>query len=130
METGEKIKNLRIEKGLTQKELGELCGMADSAIRRYENGRANPKLQTLQKIAAALNVPVEELYSDSTIELNNLTSKTLEWMQHKENCIKKNQFYEEELLSKYSELNNIGKKEAIKRVSELTEIKKYTEPDT
>ena len=51
-------------------------------------------------------------------------------MQHKENCIKKNQFYEEELLSKYSELNNIGKKEAIKRVSELTEIKKYTEPDT
>ena len=34
---GEIIKKLRIERGLTQKQLGELCEMADSAIRRYEN---------------------------------------------------------------------------------------------
>lgn len=44
MSIGENIKKIRVQKGLTQKQLGELCGMADSAIRRYENGRANPKL--------------------------------------------------------------------------------------
>ena len=54
MPTGNKIKEFRIKKGLTQKELGNLCGMADSAIRRYENGKANPKMETLQKIATAL----------------------------------------------------------------------------
>ena len=54
MSIGENIKKKRIQKGLTQKQLGELCGMADSAIRRYENGRANPKYETLEKIAAAL----------------------------------------------------------------------------
>lgn len=60
MTTGEWIKTFREEKGLTQSQLGDMCGMADSAIRRYENGRANPKIETLQKIADALeiNTPV------------------------------------------------------------------------
>ena len=49
MTTGEWIKTFREENGLTQSQLGDLCGMADSAIRRYENGRANPKIETLQK---------------------------------------------------------------------------------
>lgn len=61
MSVGEIIKRMRIEKGLTQKQLGHLCGMADSAIRRYENGRANPKNETLQKIASGLGVPLIDL---------------------------------------------------------------------
>lgn len=55
MTTGELIKAMRIEKGLTQKQLGDLCGMADSAIRRYESGRGNPTEKTLKRIAKALN---------------------------------------------------------------------------
>ena len=43
---------------MTQKELCEKCGIADSAIRRYELGGANPKRETLQKIADALDVPI------------------------------------------------------------------------
>lgn len=66
MSIGENIKKIRLQKGLTQKQLGELCGMADSAIRRYENGRANPKIETRQKIATALGVSLAELlYSDT-----------------------------------------------------------------
>lgn len=61
MPTGEKIKEIRKKRGLTQKQLGDLCGMADSAIRRYENGRANPKLETIKKIATALNVSIDVL---------------------------------------------------------------------
>lgn len=68
MPIGENIKKLRIEKGLTQKQLGDLCGMADSAIRRYESGRGNPTEKTLKRIAAALNVPWYELYSDKEEE--------------------------------------------------------------
>ena len=58
MTIGEKIKSSRLSKGLTQKQLGQLCGMADSAIRRYELGGANPKIETLQKIANALNIDI------------------------------------------------------------------------
>ena len=61
MTVGEKIKNARLSRNLTQKQLGELCGMADSAIRRYELGGAKPKLETLRRIAGALHVPLSEL---------------------------------------------------------------------
>ncbi|MBR5129215.1 MAG: helix-turn-helix transcriptional regulator [Firmicutes bacterium] len=61
MTSGENIKRIRLKKGLTQKQLGDLCGMADSAIRRYELGKANPKIETLKKIADALDVNVQEL---------------------------------------------------------------------
>lgn len=54
MPTGTKIKEIRKQKGLTQKQLGDLCGIADANIRKYENGKQNPKIETLQKIAAAL----------------------------------------------------------------------------
>lgn len=63
METGNLIRELRVGAGLTQKQLGDLCGMADSAIRRYESGRGNPTEKTLQRIADALRVPVEALLS-------------------------------------------------------------------
>ena len=66
MTTGEWIKTFREEKGLTQSQLGDLCGMADSAIRRYENGRANPKIETLQKIADALEINVLKLIGIKT----------------------------------------------------------------
>lgn len=55
MPTGTKIKEIRKQKGLTQKQLGDLCGIADSNIRKYENGKQNPKIETLQKIATALD---------------------------------------------------------------------------
>ena len=66
MKTGNLIRELREGAGLTQKQLGDLCGMADSAIRRYESGRGNPTEKTLQRIAGALKVPVESLLSKAS----------------------------------------------------------------
>ena len=48
MTIGEKIKAKRLEKGLTQKRLGELSGIAEPTIRRYESGKLNPKLDTIK----------------------------------------------------------------------------------
>lgn len=64
---GQKIKEKRLEKGLTQKQLGDLCvpKMNDSAIRRYESGNVAPKMQNLKRIAKALDVSVIELLSDT-----------------------------------------------------------------
>ena len=63
MSTGERIRAIRMKRGQTQKQLGDLCGMADSAIRRYESGRGNPTEKTLQRIAAALGVSADYLLS-------------------------------------------------------------------
>ena len=60
------IKKYRQERNLTQKQLGELCGIAEPTIRRYELGKLKPKYETVQKIAAALKVDVYELYDEPT----------------------------------------------------------------
>ena len=54
MTTGEKIRAARKAVGLTQKQLGVLCNIAESTIRRYELGKLRPKNDTLSKIAPKL----------------------------------------------------------------------------
>lgn len=56
MAVSENIKRFRKERGLTQKKLSELCGIAESTIRRYEAGTLNPKIETVEKLASALGI--------------------------------------------------------------------------
>lgn len=52
METGDVIKKLRTEKGLTQEELGKILGVQKSAVAKYEKGRVeNLKRSTIKKMA-------------------------------------------------------------------------------
>lgn len=60
---GEQIKKIRIQKGMTQKQVADACGMADSAIRKYESGIMRPKSLTVSRIAKALGVEPLELTS-------------------------------------------------------------------
>ena len=67
MEVGQKIKKARLERGLTQQELGSIIGVQKSAIAKYESGRVvNIKRSTLQKIAKALNIRPSELIFNET----------------------------------------------------------------
>lgn len=70
MEIGQKIKQARKEKGMTQEELGKIIGVQKSAIAKYESGRVvNIKRSTLQKIASALNIrPSELIFTESPKE--------------------------------------------------------------
>lgn len=66
MEIGEKIREARLAKGMTQGELGELVGLKKSAIAKYENGRVvNIKRSTLQKLAKALDLRGSDLVIES-----------------------------------------------------------------
>lgn len=57
MTVGERIKYLRIEKGMTQKELGEKVGVNNAAINKYETGIViNLKRDMIAKLADALDV--------------------------------------------------------------------------
>lgn len=54
--SGNRIKTLRIEMGLTQEELGEKLGLQKSAIAKYESGRVeNIKRSIIQKMADVLD---------------------------------------------------------------------------
>lgn len=58
MTTGELIKAARKEAGMTQAGLAEKLGISAQSVAQWENDLRNPKLDTLQKIADALSVPV------------------------------------------------------------------------
>lgn len=68
MTIGNRIRLIRTQKNMTQKEVAERCGMADSAIRKYESGLVSPKLITMQKIANALQVEIVELLPQDVID--------------------------------------------------------------
>lgn len=58
---GNNIKKMREKIGMTQAELGEKIGVSGVAIMRYEKDLREPNINTLQKIASALDVPVTQL---------------------------------------------------------------------
>lgn len=121
--TGDMIRKYRTEKGLTQKKLGELCGIADSNIRKYESGNQNPKIETLQKIADALDIPVNRLLAGKIISRDELKEKLSEYgLTH----LVPDTEEERTVLENCKKLNETGKKEDAKRVEELTHLEKYT----
>lgn len=61
MTIGQVIQIIRKEKGLTQKQLAEKCGMATGTIQQYELNKREPRQKQLQIIANALNVSIHEL---------------------------------------------------------------------
>ncbi len=67
---GSRIKELRLQKGLSQVELvGKMEGNIDATnISRIESGRTNPTLLTLYRISLALEISLEELFKLDAIE--------------------------------------------------------------
>lgn len=61
MPTGEKIKALRKQSGLSQVELAEKAGIAVNSLRLYEAGKREPKIDAVTRLAGALGVSKQEL---------------------------------------------------------------------
>ncbi len=59
---GKRIKELRKQKKLTQEQLGELVGINYKQIGNIETGTYFTTMQTLEKIAKALDVEINELF--------------------------------------------------------------------
>lgn len=57
------VRQLRLSRNLTQEQLARLSGVPRPTWSNLESGTANPTVSVLSKVAAALQVPVEELIS-------------------------------------------------------------------
>ena len=60
-DTGEKIRELRKERGLNQDQLAELASLNRVTIAKYESGRVEPGAHALSRIADALEVSTDVL---------------------------------------------------------------------
>ena len=58
---GENLKRIRTEKGITQGDIARALEMDKSFVSNIENGKTNPTLATIAKLAKAIGVSVGEL---------------------------------------------------------------------
>lgn len=62
MDLGTAIKEIRKEKGISQKDLAPECGLSVNALYNIEKNITNPPKNTLNKICEALGVPAAYLF--------------------------------------------------------------------
>jgi transcriptional regulator with XRE-family HTH domain len=115
-------------------------GIPQQQIGRWENGKSNPKLNTLQKIAAALSVNVNDLLEspldDSPLYKAFKNANPSDYPIGKDlinaQLAKQVDDWEQidiELVKTFKKLNENGKAVAIERVEELAEIPRYIQKE-
>lgn len=62
MQFGEKLRELRQSKGMTQKDLAEKVNISPQAISRWENNEVQPSLETLETLAQIFEVSMDDLF--------------------------------------------------------------------
>lgn len=111
-----RIREIRKQKGLTQKQLAEKLGITQAGVSAMETNSDNITTKTIANVADALGVH----FVDLTFDLGDIEAdgQLLEIMNFR---------YEDLLiLEKFKMLNADGQHEAIKRISELTQLPEYT----
>ena len=111
--------------------MGEKCKIDEANIRKYENGKIKPSLQTYRKIAAALGVYISDLVEDwgqfTREEMSADWGENLP-ISHSE-AIKFGGYpvrnSEKPLLDNYRQLNQVGQSKAVEQVEMLTKIPDY-----
>lgn len=63
---GERIKNLRNERGLTLSEFGKLVNLSPSYLSQIENGKTSPSLTTLIDMGRLLDVEIRTFFEDTS----------------------------------------------------------------
>jgi len=92
-QVGQRIRNYRVQLGLSQEKLAELSGVHPTYIGQVERGEKNATLESIEKIANALGLPLSNLFEkldECTNEQRNiplecynlLSSKSIEEQEH------------------------------------------------
>jgi transcriptional regulator with XRE-family HTH domain len=76
MVIGDKLKTLREQKNLSQGDIEKRTGLLRCYISRVENGHTVPSIDTLEKMARALEVPMYRLFTDEVhVKMPNLPAE-------------------------------------------------------
>lgn len=83
MNIGEKIKKVREEKGLSQKEVAINLSMNPSQYSKIENGKVDPQFSSIEKIANALGVSIADIVNSENVfsDIDSLNKSVVEKVQ-------------------------------------------------
>jgi transcriptional regulator with XRE-family HTH domain len=108
MVIGTRLRSLREERKMSQGDIEKRTGLLRCYISRVENGHTVPSIETLEKLAAALEIPLYQLFyeGDEPPPLPNLSKRrTTEELAMDEETAKEYRFFEKvkRLLSRINE---------------------------
>lgn len=75
---GDRIRLLRLGKGYTMRQLGELAGVSAASVFQWENGRSVPRGKLLPALARGLGVSIDALLGDSPLVDNPETASAVQ----------------------------------------------------
>ncbi len=81
---GERLRQLRKERNLTQRQLADLIGVKNSVISFYEVGERTPSLEAVVKLASVLHVSADTLLGiekSETVNVSGLSDKDKRFVQ-------------------------------------------------
>jgi len=65
---GATIRDFRLQRGMSQGDIEKRTGLLRCYLSRVENGHTVPSLETLQKIASSLEMPLSQFFSDEPVK--------------------------------------------------------------
>jgi len=77
---GARIREIRKARGLTQEQLAEMIDVEQKHVSRIESGKSYPTIDRLEKMAAALNVPLMSFFDFLHLEDDDDVAVNLEAM--------------------------------------------------
>lgn len=82
---GQRIRNYRTQQNLSQEKLAEMAGCHPTYIGQLERGEKNATLESVEKIASALNVPLSRLFEklDDNEQEDSIPLKCYEFLSAK-----------------------------------------------
>ena len=90
---GQRIRNYRTQKGLSQEKLAELAGCHPTYIGQLERGEKNATLESVEKIASAMDISLSELFDKlGKSGSNNIAAKCYDLVTSK-NVAEQEQLY-------------------------------------
>ena len=108
MDFGNELKAYRKRKKMSQAELSAALGVGRTTLTKWETGENIPNIDVLDKLATILDVSADNLLG---------RPPAIDRFKRDDQNVR--------LLVQYSKLNDFGKEEAVKRVSELCMIPQY-----
>ena len=93
MKMGNKIKQYRESKKMTQKEIAEILEVEPGTISKYESGIIEPSIESLKKLSNIFEVTIDELVKDDANEIDLTTINILEILKEQKDMKLKGNLY-------------------------------------
>ena len=99
---GQRIRNYRTQKGLSQEKLAELAGCLPTYIGQLERGEKNATLESVEKIASAMDISLSELFDKlGKSGSNNIAAKCYDLVASKNEAEQKQLYKMLQEMDKY-----------------------------